>query len=417
MRFGSVDFWKLWLGNLCAGLATALLPVVVALAVVDEGLSPATLGGVLAARTVGFLVAAPVAGVLADVVSRRLVVRAASVCAAAGTAFLPIVMHEWFLIPALLAFLVGIGQGAYRPVFQALVADVVDVAKRHEANAFITLNGRVVLVVAPSAAAILSTQISPALVLGGSAALWGIVMLTAAGRQEQAPPRRSAPIVTAHPVKNFVSNFTEGLQEARKHRWFIGGLCALAAQLATGYAATQILLPVISEEEFGGSVVLATALTFYTLGSLGGAAAMMRWLPRKQGHFALLGMALYAGVPAVLALPAPEWGIFAAYAIAGFGVQMFNVPWFTATQREVPPHLLARVSSIDFLVSYGLAPIGLVILGPASAAFGSSPVLWICAGICLAAPCFAALAPSSKHFTITQESTDLEPRIKSNTTA
>lgn len=402
----------MWLGNLCAGLATALLPVVVALTVLDKGLSPAILGGVLAARTVGFLVAAPVAGVLADVAPRRLVVSAASVCAAAGTALLPLVMHEWFLIPALLAFLVGIGQGAYRPAFQALIADVVDITKRHEANAFITLSSRVVLVVAPSAAAILSTQISPTLVLGSSAALWGLVLLTSVGRNQDRPERKSAPIVTAHPVKNFALSFMEGLQEARKHRWFIAGLCALAAQLATGYAATQILLPVISDDEFGGSVVLATALTCYTLGSLGGAAAMMRWRPRRQGHFALLGMALYAGVPAVLALPAPEWGIFTAYAIAGFGVQMFNVPWFTATQREVPAHLLARVSSIDFLVSYGLAPIGLVVLGPASAAFGSSPVLWICAGICLTAPCLAALIPSSKHFTITRGSTDLSVKTE-----
>lgn len=46
----------------------------------------------------------------------------------------------------------------------------------------------------------------------------------------------------------------------------------------------------------------------------------------------------------------------AAYVVAGLGIELFNVPWFTATQREVEPGKLARVSSLDFLFSYGLAP-------------------------------------------------------------
>ena len=84
-----------------------------------------------------------------------------------------------------------------------------------------------------------------------------------------------------------------------------------------------------------------------------------------------------------LLLPVPALLLVAAYVVTGIGIELFNVPWFTATQREVEPRLLARVSSIDFLFSYGLAPLGLALIAPAMTAFGTGPVLLACTLICL----------------------------------
>lgn len=60
----------------------------------------------------------------------------------------------------------------------------------------------------------------------------------------------------------------------------------------------------------------------------------------------------------------PPVVVITAYVATGLGIELFNVPWFTATQREVAPDKLARVSSLDFLLSYGLAPLGLVLIPP-----------------------------------------------------
>jgi hypothetical protein len=84
--------------------------------------------------------------------------------------------------------------------------------------------------------------------------------------------------------------------------------------------------------------------------------------------------------------------------VAGLGIELFNVPWFTATQREVEPSKLARVSSLDFLLSYGLAPLGLALIAPAIDTFGTTTVLGACAVICFAAPALACLVPSARHF-------------------
>jgi hypothetical protein len=47
-----------------------------------------------------------------------------------------------------------------------------------------------------------------------------------------------------------------------------------------------------------------------------------------------------------------------AHQAPGIGIALFDVPWFTAIQREVEPRLLARASSVDFPLSDGLAAPG-----------------------------------------------------------
>ncbi|MFD7659100.1 hypothetical protein ACFV4N_34410, partial [Actinosynnema sp. NPDC059797] len=112
----------------------------------------------------------------------------------------------------------------------------------------------------------------------------------------------------------------------------------------------------------------------------------------------LAAPACYGFAPLALLLPVHWLVVVAAYVVAGMGIQLFNVPWFTATQREVEPDKLARVSSLDFLLSYGLAPIGLALIAPAVDAFGVTAVLGVCAVMCFLAPAAAALVPSTKDF-------------------
>ncbi|MEW2556909.1 MFS transporter [Streptomyces zhihengii] len=191
--------------------------------------------------------------------------------------------------------------------------------------------------------------------------------------------------------------FGEGLREARRHPWFMAGLGALAAVAATAYSVTAVVLPVISRDRYGGEFVLAAATTAYTVGALAGALVAARLPARSQGWVALAGLATSGLAPLSLVLPLHAGVVLAAYAVAGAGIELFNVPWFTATQREMAPDRLARVSSLDFLVSYGLAPVGLALIAPAVAAAGAAPVLLVCAVTCFAAPAAAAFATGARH--------------------
>jgi MFS family permease len=381
-------FLRLWTGTTASGLATWALPFVLALAVLDSTLSPVGLGLVLAARTAGFLVAVPVGGVLADRHSRRGVVLWAGLAAAGAAPALAFGVGRSVLLTAVAAAVAGAGQGACRPAFQALTAEMVDASRRQQANAAMTLAVRVTTLVAPGLTALLAVVLDTEALLLGVGLLWLVAAFV---------PPKGRPGVT-HARASLVTEFADGIREARRHPWFVAGLGALTAVIATGYSATGIALPLVSRDRYGTELVLAAATTAYTVGALAGALLVSRWRPRSPGWIALAGLACYGFAPLSLLSGIHPAVIVAAYVLAGFGIELFNVPWFTAAQREIDPKLLARVSSLDFLMSYGLAPAGLALIAPAIEAFGATAVLATCTAICFAAPGIAALVPSSRHF-------------------
>ncbi|MFD9704431.1 MFS transporter [Lentzea sp. NPDC059081] len=389
--FRNTAFLRLWTGTTASGLAMWALPFVLGLAVLERSITAVELGVVLATRTAGFLAAVPVAGVLADRHPRRAVVFWSCLVAGLTTPVIALGMGRSLLLMAVAATVVGAGQGACRPAFQAMVAEVVPEHGRQQANAATTLAIRVTTLVAPSLTALAALLVNARELLAATAVVWLIAALVPPGGQ-------SRPAPAAGTRASFTTDFLDGIREARRHPWLLAGLGALTAVIATGYSATAVVLPLVSRDRYDTEAVLAAATTAYTVGALAGAMLMARWRPKAAGWVALTGLALYGLIPLVLLVPVHPVVVVAAYAVTGIGIELFNVPWFTAVQREVEPSKLARVSSLDFLLSYGLAPVGLALIAPAIDAFGVSAVLGACAVACFAVPAAAALVPSSRRF-------------------
>ncbi|MFE7602783.1 MFS transporter [Streptomyces sp. NPDC057494] len=391
-----LTFLRLWAGTTASGLATWALPFVLGLAVLHHDLGAAGLGLVLAARTVGFLVAVAVGGVLADRHSRRTVVRWSALAAAVAAPLLAAGLDRSLVLMTAAAALAGAGQGACRPAFQALTAETVAPDQRQQANAAMTMAVRSSTLAGPALTALLAAFLDVWSLLLGIGLLWVVAALVPG--KGKATYTAADPAAEPGPRPGFRAEFLEGIREARRHPWFLAGLSALVAVIALGYSATSVALPLISRDRYGTEWVLAAAMTAYTVGALCGALMIARRRPRSQGWAAFAGLAAYGVAPLSLMLPVHPVVVVAAYAVAGIGIELFNVPWFTATQREVAPDKLARVSSLDFLVSYGLAPVGLALIAPAIDAFGVTPVLAVCAAACFLVPAAAALVPSSRHF-------------------
>ncbi|MEU3478017.1 MFS transporter [Streptomyces sp. NPDC033754] len=388
-------FLRLWAGTTASGLATWALPFVLGLAVLHRDLDAAGLGLVLAARTAGFLVAVAVGGVLADRHSRRAVVLWSALAAAVAAPLLAAGLGRSLVLMTAAAALAGAGQGACRPAFQALTAETVAPDRRQQANAAMTMAVRSSTLAGPALTALLAAFLDIGTLLLGIGLLWLIAALVPA----KATTTTTTDSTTAPaPRAGFRAEFLEGIREARRHPWFLAGLAALVAVIALGYSATSVALPLISRDRYDTQWVLAAAMTAYTVGALAGALVIARWRPRSQGWAAFAGLAAYGVAPLSLMLPVHPLVVVAAYAVAGIGIELFNVPWFTATQREVAPDKLARVSSLDFLVSYGLAPVGLALMAPAIDTFGVTTVLGACAAACFLVPAAAALTPTARHF-------------------
>ncbi|QES57102.1 MFS transporter [Streptomyces venezuelae] len=390
-------FLRLWAGTTASGLATWALPFVLGLAVLHRELGAAGLGLVLAARTAGFLVAVAVGGVLADRHSRRAVVLWSALAAAAAAPLLALGLGRSLLVMTLAAALAGAGQGACRPAFQALTAEVVAADRRQQANAAMTVAVRTSTLAGPTLTALLAAFVDVGTLLLGIGLLWLVAALLPGRGAQAAAPAAPAPRASLR------AEFVDGIREARRHPWFLAGLGALTAVIALGYSATSVALPLVSRDRYGTGWVMAAAMTAYTVGALGGALVTARRRPRSQGWSAFAGLACYGFAPLSLMVPVHPAVVIAAYVVAGIGIELFNVPWFTATQREVAPDKLARVSSLDFLLSYGLAPAGLALIAPAAGTFGVAPVLAVCAAACFLVPAAAALVPTARHFGRTPE--------------
>ena len=388
--FRNVAFVRLWTGTTTSGLAMWAMPFVLGLAVLERSITAVELGVVLAARTAGFVAALPLAGVLADRHPRRTMILWSCLTAALVTPVIALGIGRSLLLMAVAAAIVGAGQGACRPAFQALVAEVVPEEQRQPANAAITVAVRVTTLVAPSLTALAALLVDARVLLMVTAVLWLCAALV--------PPADSGPPTPSGTRAGFVADFVDGIREARRHPWFLPGLAALTAVSTTGYAAIAVVLPLVSRDRYGTEAVLAGATTAYTVGALVGAALIARWRPRAAGWVALAGLACHALAPLGLLLPVHPVVLVAAFVVIGIGIELFNVPWFTAIQREVEPDKLARVSSLDFLLCYGLVPVGLALIAPAIEHFGTGAVLGVCAVICVAAPAAAALVPSSREF-------------------
>lgn len=186
----------------------------------------------------------------------------------------------------------------------------------------------------------------------------------------------------------------EGIRDARRHPWFVARLIALTCVISTGYSVTGVLLPIVSKE-FDSPMLMTATVTAYTLGALIGAVILTRWRPSNVGWTALVGLALYGLVPLGLLVPSNIVVPVAAYFAAGVAIEIFYVPWFTSVQREVPADKLSRVSSIDFLVSYGLA-----LMVRAVAVFGVERVLVASGLICIAVPLATMAVPSTQQFSV-----------------
>ncbi len=99
-----------------------------------------------------------------------------------------------------------------------------------------------------------------------------------------------------------------------------------------------------------------------------------------------------------LAGAAPFLLVLAGSVALGVGYASANVLMVSAIQRDVPAALLSRVMSFVQLADIGLAPIGFILAGPASALLGPRGALGA-AAVCVLASAAAALStPEIRRF-------------------
>lgn len=146
----------------------------------------------------------------------------------------------------------------------------------------------------------------------------------------------------------------------------------------------EVLLPFVVRDQLGGdSSMFGFLLAVMGVGAALGSLLMASFrLPRR--YLTVMMVSWGAGSLPLAAIGVMDsfWAIGAALFVFGATGSVGMVIWGTLLQRRVPPHLLGRISSLDFFVSLALMPVSMALAGPAAEVLPIWLIFLVAGGVC-----------------------------------
>ncbi len=382
-RFGPLrerPFRLLWLGRTGSAIGDSLIPVALIWAVGhDLHGGPGGVGIVLACYTIGGASVTLAGGVWADRLPRRAVMICADL-ARLGTQSTTAVLlfhgtaHVWEI--AVLQTVAGAGGGFFNPASTALIPQTVSAGGLQQANALLSLSRSTTNVFGPGLSGAIVAVAGAGWVFGIDAASF-LVSVLFVGAMRVRPH--------AKPVaQRFWSDLADGWREVRRHRWLTAGFLGYAVG-NFGIGVYIVIGSLVAIHHLGGAPAWGLIVGSAAFGGMLGGVVAYRIRPQHPVAAAFAIWTLCALPPFALVRPFPLPAVMAAALVLGGSILIGNTLWETAMQQEVQPNRLARVASIDLLLSVCLMPAGQALAGPLSAALGVRATLLL-AGTLMCVP-------------------------------
>jgi MFS family permease len=379
-------FRLLWLGRTASAVGDSLIPVALIWTVGHDLHGSLTMVGVvLAANLVGGGTMTLVGGVWADRLPRRAVMIAADLTRLATQGTTAVLLfngtaHVWQL--AISQGLAGAAAGFFNPASTALIPETVSAGGLQQANALMALPASATRIFGPALSGVIIAVAGSGWVFAIDAAsfLTSALFISAV---------RVAPFVRPH-AQRFWSDLADGWHEVRAHRWLTAGFLGYAIG-NIGIGAYIVVGSHVAFGELGGAWAWGLIVGGVAVGGVFGGLIALRIRPQHPVAAAFTIWTLTAAPALALIRPLPLPAVMAAGVVMGGSVLVGNALWETAMQQEVRPDRLARVASIDALLSICLMPLGNILAGPLSSALGVRPTLLLAAAL-MAIPNIAVVA-------------------------
>jgi MFS family permease len=389
------DFRMLFTSVVLSVFAAGMWAVVMVYSVIDAGGDELALSVVAAASAIGLLACAIPGGIVADRVSRRLVIRvvqASNVVAISSVVLVSFLGSVTIAHLTVVAFVLGAGAGFFFPAYSALLPRILPPGQLLAANGLEgAIRPALQQAAGPAAAGMLVAAVmapAHATVAVAAAYVLALVLLTfvrpepaaspAAGSDGTEPADGTALQVS----RGALRDLADAVAFTVRTRWLLWTLLFATVWVLVVLGPEEVLLPFLTRDRIGADPRwFGFLLAVYGIGGVAGSLVVssMR-LPRRY----LTAMTLVWGVST---LPYIVLGVTDVYAVMlacvfamGFGFSYGNVIWGTLLQRRVPTHMLGRVSSLDFFVSLALMPVSMALAGPLARVV-PIPVIFIVAGI------------------------------------
>ncbi|MFL5982575.1 MAG: MFS transporter [Gaiellaceae bacterium] len=352
------DFRFLWAGQTISQIGDAAFVVALGWRAFTLTGKASSLGIVLMVEALGLVATLLVGGVLADRYSRKLLLVGSDLARAVVIGTLAIVDatgHLQFGVLIALVALHGLGSGLFQPAIGGILPLLVEEPSLGSANAMIGVSRQIAFVIGPGIAGTVYA-------LAGSSAVFAVdaaSFLASAAFLLQARPRA----YERAPAEGLRRELAAGFRYVARVPWLWITISTFSLVLMVGYAAFQVLLPKLVQEEWNGGVgAYGLLFTLQGAGMIVGSVVLAQWSPLRRRIALIYVLFLVNSVFGVLIGLSPWYGSAALLQIGrGFCVGFAITLWDTMVMQLVPQHMLSRVISMDWFGSIGLLPAGLAL--------------------------------------------------------
>lgn len=374
--------WLLF-GQSTSRLGDGVSAVTIVLLILDRWPGATHLSLYSAVATLALVVFLLFGGAVVDRISRRTILLLSDLSRAVimGTVALLLATDRLTFLELLVsAFLFGILDAVFMPAATALIPEIVPEEALNSVNAASAVSR-----------SLFGGMLGPA--LGGILSAWSIpgalacdvatFLISAASilvmRQTASP--------TAPPDghENMLKSIASGLRYTYQTKWLFWTLMGAGLTNALLFVPQGTLMPLFLKEEFhanrqliglsfaiGGVGWLVGSLI---VGSLATPKRRVRWLTTSW----LMGNI----VVGLIAIVNQSWMALMIVFLVGPLLSYGNVLWESMMQTEVPKELLGRVTSVDWFISLGLTPIGVMAAAALSTHLGVRSYFLLATLVCV----------------------------------
>lgn len=369
------DFRLLWMGMTVSLLGDGMFLIALAWQVYELSNVPTAMSIVGIAMTVPHVAFLLLGGAISDRFERRRVMLAADVTRGAvigmlavlsitGTIELP---HIYVLVAVY-----GAGTAFFGPAFDAIVPDLLPGSQLAQANSLEQFIRPISLrLLGPALGGWLIASFGPGVAFAVDAATFavsGLMLLV----------MRVAPSTELfEDPPSLLADIRRGFSFVCAHVWLWGTFVAATFAYLLFMGPAEVLLPFIVKNDLRGSAGdLGLIFAMGGVGAIGAAVVMgQRGLPKKSITFIYVTWTIGTFAIAGYGLARVSWQIMAVSFAFNALETAGTIVWSTMKQRLVPPSLLGKVSSLDWLISTGLLPISFALTAPVAAAIGARATL------------------------------------------
>ncbi|MET9717156.1 MFS transporter [Streptomyces rochei] len=365
--------------NLISATGSAMAPLALAYAVIEQGGGAGSLGVVLATNTVPTIVFLLAGGLFADRLSRSLLLFVGNLLAAGAQGALAVTVatgHATTVSTAACGFVSGTAASFVVPAAQGAVAQIVPAQHLQQANALLRLPGNAVKVLGPVVGGVLVAAGGAAWALAWDAVTFAVAAVLLLGL------RLDAPLVAPGGV---LSDLRAGWAGFWSRTWLWTYTAVGTVLVAAWLAGFQLLGPLVAAEQYAGARDWGLIQAAFTCGLLVGTLVCLRWKPYRLLTVAVVAAGALALPLAAMACTVPLPLVLPATALAGVGLDVAVVAWATAFQQRVPQAEQGRMSAFNGVGERLAIPMGYLIAALAAHSWSSQAVLLACAGMIAAA--------------------------------